>query len=435
MKHLIPSALLLFASTVFAGQPGEGTPPPEAVKHWQDARFGMFIHWGPVSLKGTEIGWSRGKEVPIEEYDNLYKQFNPTKFNADEWVAIAKAAGMKYLVLTTKHHDGFCLWDSKLTDYDIMSTPFKRDIVKELAAACKKGGIDFGAYYSTCDWRHPAFPLGSPGGNSKNPNPDMDAYDKYLRGQTAELLTHYGPISTLWFDMPQVYTAKWGIPMVAGLRQLQPNVLVNSRAYALPGHRNITHAPVGDYGTPEKHIGAFNMERPWESCMTLCEQWAWKPNDKMKSIKECLQTLIRANGGNGNLLFNVGPMPDGRIEPRQVERLKEMGDWLKTRGESVYGTRGGPWIVTKNIASTRKGDKIYVHLFDFTGDSIALTALPVTVKSARMLNGSAITHESKDGTLRLVIPKDAIDPIDTVIELTIEGNALDLAPLPALING
>src|SRR6478752_6454191 len=137
---------------------------PAAITKWQDARFGMFIHWGPVSLKGTEIGWSRGAQVPVEEYDNLYKQFNPTKFNADEWVAIAKAAGMKYIVLTAKHHDGFCLWDTKQTDYNIMNTPFHRDVVKELSAACKKAGIAFGTYYSTCDWHHPDFPLTSPGG-------------------------------------------------------------------------------------------------------------------------------------------------------------------------------------------------------------------------------------------------------------------------------
>ena len=140
---------------------------PEAIERWQDMRFGMFIHWGPVSLKGTEIGWSRGSQIPIAEYDSLYKQFNPTQFNADQWVAIAKSAGMKYIVLTTKHHDGFCLWDTKLTDYNIMNTPFHRDVVKELAAACKKQGIAFGTYYSVCDWHHPDFPLTSPGGKTK----------------------------------------------------------------------------------------------------------------------------------------------------------------------------------------------------------------------------------------------------------------------------
>ena len=183
---------LLSASTLLA----QDITPASAttIKNWQDARLGMFIHWGPVSLKGTEIGWSRGGQIPIEEYDNLYKQFNPTKFNADEWVAIAKASGMKYIVLTTKHHDGFCLWDTKQTDYNIMKTPFKRDVVKELAAACKKGGIAFGTYYSACDWHHPAYPLGSPAGTSHNPNPDLKAYDAYLQGQVTELVKNYGPL-------------------------------------------------------------------------------------------------------------------------------------------------------------------------------------------------------------------------------------------------
>ena len=153
------------ASKTSGKSPAWEPAQPEAIQRWRDMRFGMFIHWGPVSLKGTEIGWSRGAQVPIAEYDNLYKQFNPKKFDADQWAAIAKAAGMKYIVLTTKHHDGFCLWDTKHTDYNIMNTPFQRDVVKELAAACRKQGIAFGTYYSVCDWHHPDFPLTSPGGS------------------------------------------------------------------------------------------------------------------------------------------------------------------------------------------------------------------------------------------------------------------------------
>lgn len=172
---------------------GGRKPDAKAMKQWQDMRFGMFIHWGPVSLKGTEIGWSRGK-IPIKEYDALYKQFNPEKFDADEWVAIAKAAGMKYMVLTTKHHDGFCLWDTKTTSYNIMSTPFKRDIVKELAAACKKEGIMFCAYYSILDWYQPDYNSASRGGPGyqlpKGQKPDMNRYEEYMKAQLRELLVH-----------------------------------------------------------------------------------------------------------------------------------------------------------------------------------------------------------------------------------------------------
>ncbi len=155
----------------------------DALQIWQDRRFGMFIHWGPVSLKGTEIGWSRGAQIPQDEYDNLYKQFNPTKFDADAWARTAKAAGMKYVVITTKHHDGFCLWPSKYTDYDIGNTPFKRDVLKELSQACRRQGLAFGTYYSVCDWWHADFPLGSPGGRTKKPNPNLDRYTSFSYGR------------------------------------------------------------------------------------------------------------------------------------------------------------------------------------------------------------------------------------------------------------
>lgn len=392
---------------------------PEAIKNWRDARFGMFIHWGPVSLSGKEIGWSRGAQTPIEEYDNLYKQFNPTKFNADEWVAIAKAAGMKYMVLTTKHHDGFCLWDTKETDYNIMNTPFKRDVVKELAEACKKGGIGFGTYYSTCDWHHLDFPLTSPGGKVKRETHNLDRYTEYLKAQTKELLS-YGPLFTLWYDVPQAFDAKRGTGVINMARAIQPDIVINNRT----GHP-------GDYDTPEQRIGGFQIDRPWETCMTICKQWAWKPDDKMKSLEECIQTLIRTNGGDGNLLFNVGPMPSGEIEARQVERLKEIGAWLAKTGDAVYGTRGGPWKPSSHIVSTRKGDKIYLHLLGKTQGFISLPALPIEVRSAKIHNGPAIQHSVKDNTLSIDVPTNAWDEIDTIIELTIAGDSMEIQPIKA----
>ncbi len=391
---------------------------PAAIENWRDARFGMFIHWGPVSLKGTEIGWSRGKEVPVEEYDGLYKHFNPTSFNADEWVAVAKAAGMKYMVLTTKHHDGFCLWDTKQTDYNIMNTPFKRDVVRELSEACKKGGIPFGAYYSTCDWHHPDFPLTSPGGKTARDTSDLDAYTEYLKAQTRELLTNYGPLFTLWYDVPQKFDATRGAGIINMARAIQPDIVINNRT----GHK-------GDYDTPEQKIGGFQTERPWETCMTICHQWAWKPDDDMKSIEECIHTLIRTNGGDGNLLFNVGPQPDGLIEPRQVERLKEMGAWLAKNGDSVYGTRGGPWKPAENLVSTRKGDTIYLHLLEKMPGRVSVPVLPVAIQSARILNGPVIRHETKDGVLSLEIPEDAWDSIDTIVTIKIAGSAMDIQPM------
>lgn len=417
----IPSVLLASLIALVGTLPAQDITPvkPDALKNWQDARFGMFIHWGPVSLTGHEIGWSRGRETPIEEYDNLYKRFNPTEFNADEWVAIAKAAGMKYMVLTAKHHDGFCLWDTQQTDYNIMNSPFNRDVVKELAEACEKGGIGFGTYYSTCDWYHPDFPLTSPGGKVERETHNLDRYTEYLKAQTKELLS-YGPLFTLWYDVPQKFDAERGAGVINMARAIQPDIVINNRT----GHK-------GDYDTPEQRIGGFQIDRPWETCMTICQQWAWKPDDNMKSLEQCIHTLIRTNGGDGNLLFNVGPMPNGEIEARQVDRLKEMGAWLAKNGDAVYGTRGGPWKPSNHIVSTRKGEKIFIHLLRKVDGLVTLPALPVEVRSAKILNGPAIQHSVKNDLLAIEIPDNSWDEIDTIVELTIEGDAMDIQPLKA----
>jgi len=410
-----------------------GWPPVDqaAVKSWQDMRFGMFIHWGPVALTGHEIGWSRGKQTPIEIYDNLYKKFNPTNYNAAVWVDIAKRAGMRYMVLTTKHHDGFCLWPSDVTDYDIAATPFKRDVVGELAQACQEGGLKFGAYYSSCDWRHPAFPNGSPGGRSRKPTPDMRVYADYLQAQISELVTRYGPLVTIWFDVPQAYTAKYGLPMVRHLRQLQPDILINNRAYAAAGSNNFaTQNALGDYATPEQKIGKFSREHPWETCMTICHQWAWKPNDKLKPLKQCIRTLVYTIGGDGNLLLNVGPMPDGRIEPRQVKRLEEIGDWVNRHSEAIYATRGGPFIPGKWGASVCKDDNIYLFLMKpVKGETLQLPAINARIKSVSVLNGKPLNFTQTGEGLRIVIPKDLLEPVATVIKMTIDRTAFAITPL------
>jgi alpha-L-fucosidase len=183
---------------------------------------------------------------------------------------------------------------------------------------------------------------------------------------------------------------------------------------------------VGDYYTPEQKIGGFNMDHPWETCMTICKQWAWKPDDKIKSLEQCIHTLIRTNGGDGNLLFNVGPQPDGLIEARQVERLKEMGAWLEKNSVAIYGTRGGPWKPSSHMASTRKGDKIYLHLLRKVDGPVTVTALPVAIKSAKLLNGPTIKISTADGSLSFVVPNNSWDEIDTIVELTIDGDAMDI---------
>ncbi len=439
MKPNKPTASLLTASFALltlllpAGPPAypAGLPQPkpylhapaQVVENWRAMKFGLFIHWGPVSLKGTEISWSRAGErrglrpnknpraVPVEEYDNLYKRFNPVKFNADEWVQIAKEAGMKYLVFTSKHHDGFSMFDSKYTEYKITNSPFKRDVVKELAEACHKAGLKFGLYYSPPDWYHPDY-------RTEN----HSRYIQFLHNQLRELCTNYGRIDIIWFDGLGGSAKDWDSEnLFKMIRKLQPHVIINNRA-GLPG----------DHDTPEQRIGKFQTDRPWETCMTICRQWAWKPNDQLKSLKQCIQTLVRVVCGDGNLLFNVGPMPDGRIEPRQVERLRQMGAWLKKYGKTIYATRGGPFKSGRWGGSTYKGNTIYVHILEWPDEALILPAIPKKILKSRLLTGGKLDVEQSDECIKIVVPKADRQKIDTIVELRLDGPAGEIPPREVL---
>jgi alpha-L-fucosidase len=405
--------------------PGPSWPKadPAAVARWQALRFGMFIHWGPVSLTGHEIGFARGAQTPIEVYDNLYKKFNPANFNADEWAGIAKAAGMKYIVLTAKHIDGFCLWDTKQTDYNIMDSPFHRDVVKELAAACKKQGLAFGTYYAVGDLYHPDFPLTSPGGKIKREKSDIDSYNRYLLAQISELITNYGPLITLWTDWPLEFKGR-GANTIKLARSLQPSILVNDRT-----------GDGGDYDTPEQEIGEFQTNRPWESCMTISAhgQWAWGgAQDGVKPLAACLDMVIRCAGGDGNVLLNVGPRPDGVIDPEQVNRLKEIGAWLARNGESIYGTRGGPWKPTQSIASTRKGHTVFLHILHSADGRVELPALPAKIEFVTLLGGGEVKFTQENGTLIVTVPETALDRIDTIVRLNLDSDALKIEAVAVL---
>jgi alpha-L-fucosidase len=444
MTHASRSALLALVSiigmfhTIVAANEGTGrclAPDHELIRQWQDMRFGMFVHWGPVSLKGTEIGWSRGREVPTEEYDQLYRQFNPVAFDADQWVHTARQAGMKYLVVTSKHHDGFCLWNSQLTDYDIMSTPFARDVLKELSAACKKQDIMFCTYYSICDWRHPDYPTDSPGGKGRKTDAKMERYIPYMKGHLRELLEGYGPLGILWFDgeWEQPWTHEHGLDLYAYVRSLQPDILINNRVdKGRRGMEGVTTSAeyAGDYDTPEQRVGGFNRERPWETCMTICRQWAWKPNDEMKSLDECLRTLIYTVGGDGNLLLNVGPMPDGRIEPRQAGRLAEMGQWLEEYGDGIYGTRGGPFRPGKWGASTCKQRNVYLYVMQWPEEGpLLLPPLPRTITSCQTLSGGKATVRQDDAHTAIELEASDRHPTATVIVLSVDGEAAEITPI------
>ncbi|MHB8522326.1 MAG: alpha-L-fucosidase [Limisphaerales bacterium] len=435
--HAIKLAPLSFITLVAAltlpaapGRVSTGKTAPSAtaqrLQWWRDSRFGMFIHWGPVALKGTEISWSRANsntncpnkgEIPIEVYDNLYRQFNPTNFHAREWTQIAKDAGMKYMVLTAKHCDGFCLWPTKTMDHHIGNSPFRRDVCGELAAAAHRAGLRIGWYYSPMDWYDPDCRTAR--------NAD---YVRRMQAQLRELLGDYGRIDLLWFDWDGG-TIPWDQDNTYRLvRALQPRMVVNNRLDCrfggLSADRDL--GPNADYLTPEQAIGAYNDRQPWETCMTLGTQWSWKPNDKIKSVRETVQILVNCAGGDGNLLLNVGPMPDGRIEPRQVAVLEGVGAWLKKNGESIYGTRGGPWKPTKHFASTRRGKSVFLHVFEWDGDSVALPGIPAKVLRAKVLTGGKAEFQQQADKLTVRIASKNQREMDTIVRLDLDQSAMDI---------
>ncbi|MGM9475014.1 alpha-L-fucosidase [Pedobacter sp. GSP4] len=402
---------------------------------FMDQRFGMFIHWGPVSLRGTEIGWSRDKQVSKEDYDNLYKEFNPVLFNADEWVKAAKDAGMKYLTITARHHDGFCLWPTKFTDYNIMNTPFKKDVVGALKKACDKQGIKFCIYYTILDWWHPEYPIHSAHNSTIDPKSDMNKYLAYMKNQLKELVTNYDP-QMLWFDggWEKPWTNEMGKEVYAYLKKLKPSLVVNNRlGKEMAGTQNKkieAHQMVGDFDTPEQVVGRMNMDTPWESCFTICNQWAWKPNDKMKSLDECLSISSKTFGGNGNLLLNVGPMPDGRIEARQITRLKEIGDWLKINGSAVYGTLGGPYSPTDDYAATRKGNKVFLHIINTKKTEIELPNIPDRkINQVHTMQGENLKVQEGNNTFKITLPANLVGKTEYIVVLELNGPTESLAVL------
>ena len=440
MKLTIRSTLATVMGLVLASQtvqaaagtptpsPSTPRPYPDRLKWWAEGRLGMFIHWGPVSLKGTEISWSRANTnpkcpnngpIPAAVYDNLYREFNPTNFDAAQWVGLAKAAGIKYMVLTAKHCDGFLLWHSQASDYNMAKTPFQRDICAELAKAARDQGIKIGWYFSPMDWRDPDFRT------ERNP-----AFLARMQAEVRELLSHYGPIDLLWFDWDGQAPLYQQARTYEIVKTLQPNIVINNRLDLGPGNndRQILSTNA-DYYTPEQSVGAYDDQRPWESCMTTSrkDQWAWGgADDGVKSFEACLNMLIRCAGGDGNMLLNVGPTPTGEIAPEQAGRLKELGAWLTKHGESIYGTRGGPFKPGEYGVSTRKGNTIYLHICEWTGDGLRLPAIPAKVLRSRVLTGGQAQVTQTASGVRISVPEGDRQPIDTIVALDLDASALDL---------
>ncbi|MBN2578087.1 MAG: alpha-L-fucosidase [Pirellulales bacterium] len=438
--------LLLSPSLAPAAVPESSTPVQETPAErdarmgwWRDARFGMFIHWGlyaipagqwngkPVDAAGEWIMFN-GK-IPLKEYESLQKQFNPVKFDAAKWAKIAKDAGMKYVVITSKHHDGFCLFDSKLTDYDVMSTPFRRDIMKELAEAVRDQGLTMCWYHSILDWHHPDYLPRGPG--SRRPwdtrpttGADLNRYVDYMKGQLRELLTNYGPIGVVWFDGGWDHTAKelHAEEVVRMMRGIQPKLIVNNRI----------NLPL-DFDTPEQTIPPTGIPgRDWETCMTMNDTWGFKKDDhNWKSTETLIRNLIDIVSKGGNYLLNVGPTAEGEIPPESVERLEAMGRWMKTNGEAIYGTTASPFLKLAWGRCTQKPGKLFLHVFDWPKNGeLFVPGLKNKVKQAYLLadavNNAKVelleTTQSDDG-VTVKLPAEAPDKIASVVVLEIEGPA------------
>ncbi|MGE0881972.1 MAG: alpha-L-fucosidase [Blastocatellales bacterium] len=397
-------------------------------RHWfQDARFGLFIHWGVYSVLGKGEWVMNNDKMPSSEYDKLPAQFNPTEFDPAEWVAMAKNAGMKYITITSRHHDGFAMFDSKISDWNIVQrTPYKKDVLKMLADECHKQGIKLFFYYSQLDWRHTDyFPRGRTGRTAGRPeNGEWYRYIDYMDGQLKELLTNYGPIGGIWFDgMWDKPEADWRLQQTYKLiHDLQPAALVGSNHHKapIPGEdfqmfeKDLPGANTAGFNTTE--IGAL----PLETCETINGAWGYNASDKrFKSTKDLIHYLVRAAGYNANFLLNVGPMPNGKIQPEFVQRLNEIGEWMKKYGESIYGTRGGPVTPRPWGVTTQKRNTVYVHILNWQDAVLAIPNLGRKIKSARLLkDGSTIEFLEHDKYGLLIrVPISAQDDVDTILTL------------------
>ncbi|MCD6543888.1 MAG: alpha-L-fucosidase [Flavobacteriaceae bacterium] len=346
----------------------------QRMKWWRDDRFGMFIHWGVYAVpagiynnkevKGDNGEWiMNNAQIPVREYEKFAKQFNPTKFDANEWVKTMKDAGIKYVVITSKHHDGFGLWDSKVSNYDIVDfAPYGKDILKALSKACKKQGIKFGLYYSIIDWHHPeAQAINYPNYNNWENlkiNPKFSSYlENYMKPQLKELIENYDP-EIIWFDGEWIpdFTHNQGLELYQYIRSLKPNIIINNRVdkgrSGMQGMNKEDKKYAGDFGTPEQEILETTSTLDWESCMTMNDTWGYKKNDhNWKSTAVLVHNLIDVTAKGGNYLLNVGPTAEGLIPAPSVERLKQMGQWLKINGKAIYGTE-------KLQNNYKQGDKI-----------------------------------------------------------------------------
>jgi alpha-L-fucosidase len=383
---------------------------------WREAKFGMFVHWGLYSIPADDAWHMRKQQEPYAEYSKLAEQFNPTKFNADDWMALAHDAGMKYFVLTTKHHDGFAMFHSKASPYNIYdATPFKRDVLAELAQAAPKHDIRMCTYYSfLADWGHPGGQAGCPHWD-KYQDGDKHAYIQNIAlAQVKELLSNYGPLNVMWFDTDgsREITPEESAQLIEILKT-QPNLIVDPR---VPGVK-------GDFATAEQHLPLFRPKGDWELCGTVNGSWGYT-NASAKPIEKLLPYMVTAWGMGGNVLMNVGPTREGIIPQDSADDLRKVGAWLKMNGESIYGSTNGPFTYLPWGTATRKGEMIYLQVFKWPTDGILKVPLANTANKAWLLADSTqkpLTIDKTSDRLLIHLPNQAPDPVVSVVALKIEG--------------
>ena len=431
MKKLLAAAMLALSLTASANTNQTYTPSADNIaarKHFQDSKFGIFLHWGLYAMLATGEWTMTNKDLNYKEYAKLAGGFYPSRFSAKEWVSQIKASGAKYICFTTRHHEGFSMFKTKYSDYNVVdASPFKRDIVKELADECHRQGIDIHFYYSHIDWQREDAPLGRTGLGTGRPveKQNWDSYYTFMNNQLTELLTNYGKVGAIWFDgwwdQDQNPSFDWRLPeQYALIHRLQPACLIGNNHHHTPFEGE-------DFQMFERDLPGENTaglsgqsisQLPLETCETMNGMWGYKITDQnYKSTKTLIHYLVKAAGRNANLLMNIGPQPDGCLPAVAVQRLKEMGDWMKTYGETIYGTRGGRVTPRDWGVTTEKDNKIFVHILNLKDRSLFL---PITDKNAKRavdyVSRKAVKMQKCQGGVLITLDSVPTD-VDKVVEI------------------